>query len=173
MFDPSGLQEGQRVRIGYRDKSLHRGVRGLIIRVGSEDVLIRSDKSGADITVPLDNIEQVQSLDEVPSTPLAVEQPTPPPVVRSPGNGQGDGVLETIVGSLTAILAAVAFAAAGRAMISLQSQAGNTVAEAFYQAMGLFSFGMAGLALLGGLVVARLASLNAKRPSGRPTVGDA
>jgi hypothetical protein len=40
-------------------------------------------------------------------------------------------------------IGALIFVFAGLQMISLHSQGGNSVAEFFYQAMGLFSFGMA------------------------------
>lgn len=56
------------------------------------------------------------------------------------------GVRATLI-----ILTAVAFAFAGLEMISLRSQSGTSVAEAFDNAMGIFSFGMAGLTLIVGL----------------------
>lgn len=48
---------------------------------------------------------------------------------------------------MAALLAAGLFANAGAEMINLESQAGNTVAEAFYNAMGVFAFGMAALSV--------------------------
>ena len=60
------------------------------------------------------------------------------------------------IGAILGVVAAVVFVVAGAAMVGLRSQAGNTVAEAFYQAMGVFSFGMAGMALLAILILDRL-----------------
>lgn len=48
-------------------------------------------------------------------------------------------------------LAAV-FAFAGLTMLSIRSISGDSVAEAFYQAFGIFSFGLSGVALLIGFV---------------------
>ena len=59
--------------------------------------------------------------------------------------------------------AAALFAFAGVQMTSLESEAGNTVAELFDNAMGWFSFGMA--ALSGGW------ALSARWESSKPTVG--
>jgi uncharacterized membrane protein YccC len=72
------------------------------------------------------------------------------------------------IGALITLLAAGAFALAGYTMVSLRSESGNTVAEAFDQAMGIFSFGMAGLVLLGGLAVDRLIAINTKPATGDP-----
>ncbi len=41
-------------------------------------------------------------------------------------------------------------------MLGLHSVAGNTVAELFYNAMGIFSFGMAGLTILLALTLANI-----------------
>jgi hypothetical protein len=48
------------------------------------------------------------------------------------------------IGAIVAALTAGAFAVAGLPMLNLQSQAGDTVAEFFDHAMGLFSLAMAG-----------------------------
>src|SRR6476620_1449472 len=45
------------------------------------------------------------------------------------------------------VFAAIMFLIAGWQMVSLQSEAGNTVAEAFDHAVGWFSFGMAALSV--------------------------
>jgi hypothetical protein len=45
------------------------------------------------------------------------------------------------------VVAAALFAVAGVQMLSLHSQAGNTVAEAFYNAVGLLSLGLAALSV--------------------------
>ena len=49
------------------------------------------------------------------------------------------------------IVAAVLFVSSGQNMSQLQSVGGQTVAEYFYQAMGMFSYGMAALCLVGSL----------------------
>lgn len=48
---------------------------------------------------------------------------------------------------LMGLVAAAVFAFAGYLMVNLQSQSGNTVAEAFDHAVGVFSFGMAVLSI--------------------------
>ena len=48
---------------------------------------------------------------------------------------------------IAGIAAAIAFVVAGAEMTSLESEAGNTVAEAFDNAMGVFSYGMAALSI--------------------------
>lgn len=53
---------------------------------------------------------------------------------------------------LVALLTAGIFVFAGLTMLSIRSVSGDSVAEAFYQAFGIFSFGFAGLALLTGFV---------------------
>jgi hypothetical protein len=67
------------------------------------------------------------------------------------------------------VAAAGAFALAGLNMVGLESQAGNTVAEAFYNAMGIFSFGMAGLVLAAGIAVDRLIRLTTPPTPSRST----
>lgn len=58
-----------------------------------------------------------------------------------------------VVRFVVATIAAIAFAAAGAQMTGLESAAGNTVAEAFDNAMGIFSYGMAALSIAVGLPV--------------------
>lgn len=60
-------------------------------------------------------------------------------------------ITELAVAAVTA-LAALAFAVAGFQMVSLHSAAGNTIAELFDQATGIFAFGMAGLAILAAIL---------------------
>ena len=52
--------------------------------------------------------------------------------------------VEAVLGLVTAGV----FGIAGFRMLALESQAGNTVAEAFYQGMGIVSLAMGGLTLL-------------------------
>ncbi len=52
---------------------------------------------------------------------------------------------------VVAIVAAGIFVVAGNELRGLESVSGNSVAEAFYNKMGIFSYGMAGLSLLIGL----------------------
>ena len=54
----------------------------------------------------------------------------------------------SIATAVVAIATPVAFAFAGFQMLSLKSVAGDSVAEFFYHAMGLFSLAMAGMAIL-------------------------
>lgn len=63
------------------------------------------------------------------------------------------------IGALITIAAAGAFVVAGLQMVSLRSEAGNTIAELFDNAVGIFSFGMAGLTLLAGIAVDRLMTM--------------
>jgi hypothetical protein len=62
-INPAQLQKGQRVRIGYRDKSSHSGVRGQVLRVGPNEVIVHSDKSGREVYVPFNNIAVVEALE--------------------------------------------------------------------------------------------------------------
>lgn len=50
--------------------------------------------------------------------------------------------------SIFGLLAAGLFAVAGFQMLTLHSQGGNTVAEAFDNYVGIFSFGMAALSIV-------------------------
>lgn len=50
--------------------------------------------------------------------------------------------------SLFGLLAAGLFVVAGFQMLTLHSQGGNTVAEAFDNYVGIFSFGMAALSIV-------------------------
>ncbi len=80
----------------------------------------------------------------------------------------------TIVGAVITITTGLAFLLAGLNMVALRSQSGNTVAELFDQAMGIFCFGMAGLVLLVGLALDRLlvmAAATERRP--KSTAGEA
>ena len=74
------------------------------------------------------------------------------------------------ISGIVASVAALIFAVAGTQMISLHSEAGNTVAELFDHAMGLFSLGMAALVLLGGLAVDQLIAMRPKSP--KPVASD-
>jgi NADH pyrophosphatase NudC (nudix superfamily) len=56
-----------------------------------------------------------------------------------------------LVRLVVALGAALMFVLAGSQMTSLKSEAGNSVAEAFDNAMGVFSYGMAALALALGI----------------------
>lgn len=68
------------------------------------------------------------------------------------------GVALTIV--LVFVLAFIGFGAASQ-MAALKSQAGNTVAEAFYNAFGLWATALIGIALVVGIAsVLRLSSQN-------------
>jgi hypothetical protein len=60
------------------------------------------------------------------------------------------------IGAVITVVAALAFALAGLQMVTLRSEAGNTIAELFDQGMGVACFGMAGLTLLAGIAVDRL-----------------
>lgn len=53
---------------------------------------------------------------------------------------------------VVALLTAAIFVFAGYSMLQIRSISGDSVAEAFYQAYGIFSFGLAGIALLLGFV---------------------
>ncbi|MEA2518274.1 MAG: hypothetical protein QOF49_354 [Chloroflexota bacterium] len=48
---------------------------------------------------------------------------------------------------IAGVIAAILFFIAGAQMVTLVSETGNTVAEAFYHSMGWFSFGLGALAL--------------------------
>jgi hypothetical protein len=61
-FDPTGLHPGRRVRVAYREPNPHVGVRGVVLSVGPDDVVVRSDKSGAEVSVPFANIAEVSSV---------------------------------------------------------------------------------------------------------------
>lgn len=71
------------------------------------------------------------------------------------------------------LVGVLVFAYAGLTMVNLQSQAGNTVAEAFYQAMGYFSFGMAALTLVGTVALDRLYALATPAAAPAAAGGDA
>lgn len=58
----SQLRVGQRVRVGYADTSKVAGIRGSIVGLGDEYVVIRSEKSGKDVHVGFDNIAAVEQL---------------------------------------------------------------------------------------------------------------
>jgi hypothetical protein len=58
--------------------------------------------------------------------------------------------------------AAALFVVAGLKMTSLRSESGNTIAELFDQAMGLFSYGMAALTVLGGIAADRLFAISVR-----------
>jgi hypothetical protein len=49
---------------------------------------------------------------------------------------------------IAVVLTAAVFLYAGFLMLEIESEAGNTVAEAFYNAMGVFSLAMAGLTIV-------------------------
>jgi len=51
------------------------------------------------------------------------------------------------------LVGAGVFVVAGRHMLALESVSGNSVAEEFYNAMGLFAYGMAALSVVIGLPV--------------------
>lgn len=74
--------------------------------------------------------------------------------------------------ALAAVGGVLAFGLAGLEMVSLRSVAGNTVEEAFFQAMGIFSFGMAALVVIGAVVADRLlrtaSVIQAVGPAGGP-----
>lgn len=53
---------------------------------------------------------------------------------------------------LVVLLSAGIFVVAGIAMLQIRSISGDSVAEVFYQAYGILSFGLAGIALLLGFV---------------------
>jgi hypothetical protein len=53
-----------------------------------------------------------------------------------------------LFGAIVTFFTAGAFAVAGAEMLSIHSIAGNTIAELFYEAMGVFSIAMAGLTVL-------------------------
>jgi hypothetical protein len=74
LFDPSGLRPGQRVRIGYRHRTPYVGVRGRVLRIGPDDVVIQSDKSGAEVRVLFENIADVEALTEPPVDRVAANQ---------------------------------------------------------------------------------------------------
>lgn len=79
-----------------------------------------------------------------------------------------------IIRGIIAVGAAAVFAYAGVQMSELRSVGGDSVAEYFYQAMGLFSYGMAGLCLI--LAVPRgsgpsATSVPAPVPSPSPVAG--
>jgi RNase P/RNase MRP subunit p29 len=59
MFDKSRLVPGERVRVAYKVPNPATGVRGTIVSVGDEAVVIRSDKSGREVEVPYENVDQV------------------------------------------------------------------------------------------------------------------
>jgi len=52
---------------------------------------------------------------------------------------------------LAGLASAAIFIWAGITMLSIRSISGDSIAEAFYQAFGLFSFGFVGLSLIAGL----------------------
>ncbi len=60
-----------------------------------------------------------------------------------------------LFGAIVTFFTAGAFAVAGAEMLSIHSIAGNTIAELFYEAMGVFSIAMAGLTLLIALILDR------------------
>ena len=51
------------MRIGYRDKSSHSGVRGRVLRVGPDEPVVRSDNTGREVHVPFSNIAEVEPLE--------------------------------------------------------------------------------------------------------------
>ena len=59
------------------------------------------------------------------------------------------------------IVAAILFALAGYLMVTIESEAGNTVAEAFYNAVGVLSFGLAALSVAVALPPTVLAGVSA------------
>jgi hypothetical protein len=71
------------VRIAYRHRTPYIGVRGRVLRVGLDDVVILSDKSGAEVRVLFGNIAEVEALAE-------------PPVDRVAANQEGAGWMASI-----------------------------------------------------------------------------
>ena len=71
--------------------------------------------------------------------------------------------------SIFGLIAAAGFLVAGLNMLGLRSVAGNTVNEAFDQAMGVFSLGMSAFVVFGILAVNHLSSL--LQPSGHEEEG--
>jgi len=63
--------------------------------------------------------------------------------------GEGDALL--VLRFLGAVIAAVVFYSAGQEMRDITSISGDSIAEAFYHAVGLFSWGMAILSLALGI----------------------
>jgi hypothetical protein len=63
LIDAARVQEGQRVRIGYRDESSQTDVRGQVLRVGPDDVVIQADESGREVLIPIDKIAVVEPLE--------------------------------------------------------------------------------------------------------------
>jgi hypothetical protein len=71
------------VRIRYRNQTPYVGVRGQIVHIGPDVIVIESDKSGAQVRVPFDNIAELEPLDA--GAPAEGEAPTlwPGPDVSS------------------------------------------------------------------------------------------
>jgi hypothetical protein len=69
------------------------------------------------------------------------------------GGPQGAQMRQVLlfVRTVASVVAAILFIYAGTELRGLESVAGNTVAEAFYQKMGFFAYGMAALSLAVGL----------------------
>jgi hypothetical protein len=77
--------------------------------------------------------------------------------------------------AITALVAAAIFAYAGSEMMGLRSVSGDSLAEAFYQTMGLFSFGMTALCVTLAVPRSTPASLipaSASLPATPPTPTD-
>jgi len=78
--------------------------------------------------------------------PPASVRPGPSLRTRSPGSATDGAEALQILALLAAV---ILFAVSGYRMIQLRSISGDTVAEAFFQAMGLFSFGMSAVTASG------------------------
>ena len=69
MFDRSAMREGQRVKISYRDTSQYSGVTGLVVQADTDRLVVRSEKSGRDVSVSFENIAELESWTRPRSVP--------------------------------------------------------------------------------------------------------
>lgn len=69
------------------------------------------------------------------------------PTAWPPASAKKGASAYQVIRLIACVIAAALFGLAGLQMTSIQSQAGNTINEAFYQGVGVLSYGLAVLSL--------------------------